>query len=106
MHTCFITARTTADAAELCVWSVLALSDGTVVSGDSSGRVVFWDGSHGTQLASFARHAADVLALAATPDGTRVVAAGVDPQLAMFHCMGGRPGGGMTWRDGGCGCCM
>lgn len=89
------TARTTADAAELCVWSVLALADGTLVSGDSTGRVVFWDGTHGTQLAAFTRHAADVLALAATADGTRVVAAGVDPQLAMFHCIGGRPGAPM-----------
>ncbi|RMZ53245.1 hypothetical protein APUTEX25_005234 [Auxenochlorella protothecoides] len=48
------------------------------------GAVSFWEGTHGTRLASFTQHSADVLALAASPTGDRVWAAGVDPALALF----------------------
>ena len=60
------------------VWSVLLLSDLTVVSGDSTGRVSFYDGRHGTLVRSFASHQADVLALAASASETQVFASGVD----------------------------
>jgi U3 small nucleolar RNA-associated protein 4 len=69
---------------QLCVWAVLALPCGTLVSGDSAGRVQFWDGSHGTLLCGFQQHAADVLALAATPKGDAVFASGVDHQVVVF----------------------
>ncbi|CAN0483380.1 unnamed protein product, partial [Ectocarpus sp. 12 AP-2014] len=45
------------------VWALEALSDGTVVSGDSCGRVQVWDGLTGTQLQSLTTHEADVLCL-------------------------------------------
>lgn len=48
-----------------------------VCSGDSSGNVQFWDGRFGTLLARFNQHQADVLQLAASPDGSMVFAAGV-----------------------------
>ncbi|KAL4423732.1 hypothetical protein ABPG75_001033 [Micractinium tetrahymenae] len=70
---------------EACIWSLLVLPDGTVVSGDSSGNVQFWDGKFGTLLARFSQHQADVLQLAASTDGNMVFAAGVDPQVALFH---------------------
>ena len=52
---------------------------------DGSGAVQLWDASLGTRLAAFRAHAADVLALAAAPDGSAVFAAGVDPQLVIIQ---------------------
>lgn len=66
------------------VWSVLLLSDLTVVTGDSTGRVSFYDGRHGTLLRRFASHHADVLALAASMDEAMLFAAGVDHKIACF----------------------
>ncbi|KAL4856387.1 WD repeat-containing protein PCN [Chlorella vulgaris] len=74
-----------ASSQQACIWTLLVLRDGTVVSGDSSGNVQFWDGRFGTLLAGFAVHQADVLQLAGSPDGNMVFAAGVDPQVALFH---------------------
>ncbi|MEW5313031.1 MAG: hypothetical protein WDW38_004625 [Sanguina aurantia] len=71
--------------AGLTVWRLLVLADGTLVSGDSEGGVAFWDGRLGTRLARFQKHAADVMALAATPDGSSVFASGVDSQVAEFQ---------------------
>ncbi|KFM24698.1 Cirhin [Auxenochlorella protothecoides] len=79
-----ISLRTAGAAADLVIWALLFLPDGTLVVGDSSGQVSFWEGTHGTRLASFTQHSADVLALAASPTGDRVWAAGVDPALALF----------------------
>ena len=66
------------------MWAVEALSDGTIISGDSSGAVTFWDGQHGTRLCQF-RHQADVLSLAASPSGSAVFAAGRMPRVRMYH---------------------
>ena len=73
------------EAHERCVWALEYLRDGTIVSGSSDGDVTFWDGTHGTQLSSFRQHRADVLALAASPDGTKVFASGIDSQVAVFE---------------------
>lgn len=70
--------RTTSPA---CIWRLLVLPDGTLVSGDGEGAVQMWDGAFGTLLHRFVRHKADVLALAAAPDGSAVFAAGVDSQV-------------------------
>lgn len=64
-----------------CIWSVLVLLDGTMVSGDASGRVQLWDGQHGTGLQAFSQHKADVLAVAASPDGNTIFATGIDVQV-------------------------
>lgn len=34
----------------VCVWRLLVLADGTLVSGDSDGAVQFWDGKFGALL--------------------------------------------------------
>lgn len=68
--------------AELCVWSVMVLSDGTMVSGDSTGTLQFWDGQHGTLLQAFSQHKADILAVAASKDGNTVFATGIDVQVS------------------------
>lgn len=70
---------------EFCVWSLLYLPDGTLVSGDSTGNVCFWDGVNGTLMAKFNKHSADVLTLAASPNGNVVFASGVDSSIAVFH---------------------
>ena len=58
-------------------------------SGDSGGNVQFWDGHFGTLLAGFSQHQADVLQLAASPDGHTVFAAGKQPggkqHLPLLH---------------------
>lgn len=35
---------------EVIVWSIAVLSDKTIVSGDSHGRLTFWDSTHGEQV--------------------------------------------------------
>lgn len=68
---------------EHCVWAVAVLADGTMASGDAGGGVALWDARLGTRLAAFSRHRADVLALAASPDGAALFAAGVDSQVEL-----------------------
>mgnify|MGYP001807574930 CR=1 FL=1 len=82
----------------MTVWRLLSLPDGTLVSGDSDGAVQMWDGRFGTQLARFNQHRADVLALAATEDGSAVFAAGVDSRVAQFaRVAGAAPGQPDGW---------
>jgi U3 small nucleolar RNA-associated protein 4 len=72
-----------------CVWSVLALPDGTLVSGDSEGVTSLWDGEHGTLRQAFKAHEADVLAVACTPSGDAIFAAGVDSKVALLTRVAG-----------------
>ncbi|CAK9875951.1 unnamed protein product [Sphagnum jensenii] len=72
-------------ASDLCIWDLLVLRDGTIVSGDSSGSTQFWDGKQGTLIQVQTRHNADVLALAASPDHRSVFSAGADGQVVQFH---------------------
>ncbi|KAI1797668.1 WD40 repeat-like protein [Ganoderma leucocontextum] len=66
------------------VWAVGVLGDGTIVSGDSMGIVKFWDSNTCTQLQSFQGHAADVLCLTVSPDGTVIYTSGVDQKVTQF----------------------
>lgn len=75
-----------------CIWSVLVLSDGTIVSGDSLGQVSFWDGKFGTMLAKFNPNGVDVLALANSPKGDLVFSSGVDPRIYVFKRISGSDG--------------
>lgn len=69
---------------ELCVWSLLYLRSGTVVSGDSSGSVQFWESELGTHLQTHTCHKGDVSALAAAPGDNRVFSAGSDGQVILY----------------------
>lgn len=69
---------------ELCVWSLLFLRCGTLVSADSSGSVQFWDSNHGTLLQAHTLHKGDVNALAVTPNHNRVYSAGSDGQVILY----------------------
>lgn len=69
---------------ELCVWSLLSLRCGTVVSADSNGSVQFWDGNSGTLLQAHSNHKGDANALAAAPSHNRVFSAGADGQVILY----------------------
>lgn len=69
---------------ELCIWSLLFLRCGTLVSGDSSGSVQFWDSRHGTLLQAHTNHKGDVNALATVPSQNRVFSAGSDGQVILY----------------------
>ncbi|KAH9755826.1 WD repeat-containing protein PCN [Citrus sinensis] len=69
---------------ELCIWSLLSLRCGTLVSADSTGSVQFWDSRHGTLLQAHSFHKGDVNALAAAPSHNRVFSAGSDGQLILY----------------------
>ncbi|KAI3806646.1 hypothetical protein L1987_22558 [Smallanthus sonchifolius] len=73
---------------DLCVWYILALRSGTLVSADSSGSVQFWDSLHGTLLQAHSCHKGDVNALAASPSHTRVFSAGSDGQVILYKLSG------------------
>ena len=60
------------------IWSILVLSDSTVVTGDSRGHVQLWDGETGVLMITLHQHTAEVLALAVSPDETQIFASGVD----------------------------
>ncbi|KAM5565900.1 WD repeat-containing protein PCN [Rosa sericea] len=69
---------------ELCVWALLSLRCGTLVSADSTGSVQFWDSQHGTLLQAHSYHKGDVKALAAAPSHNRVFSAGSDGQVILY----------------------
>ncbi|KAM3294223.1 hypothetical protein ACQJBY_037240 [Aegilops geniculata] len=69
---------------EFCIWSLLFLRCGTLVSGDSSGSVQFWDNRHGTLLQAHTYHKGDVNALATVPSQNRVFSAGSDGQVILY----------------------
>ncbi|KAJ1396928.1 WD40/YVTN repeat-like-containing domain superfamily [Sesbania bispinosa] len=69
---------------ELCIWSLLSLRSGMLVSADSSGSVQFWDSQHGTLLQAHSLHKGDVNALAAAPSHERVFSAGSDGQVILY----------------------
>ncbi|KAJ1735282.1 U3 small nucleolar RNA-associated protein [Coemansia biformis] len=76
------------------VWAVTALRDGTIVSGDSRGHVVFWDPVMHVVQQDFRALGADVLCLAADASGHAVFASGVDPKVTQFRqLVGGRAAG-------------
>ena len=63
------------------VWNVKFLSDNTIISADSCGKVNFWNGVHGTLTKSFHSHKADVLTIAVSTQEDAVYASGIDPKI-------------------------
>lgn len=80
---------------ELCIWSLLALRCGTIVSGDSSGGVQFWDGQFGALMQAHSCHKGDVNALAAAPSHNRVFSAGSDGQIILYKLSSEAVGSGV-----------
>ncbi|GMF28150.1 unnamed protein product [Phytophthora lilii] len=67
------------------VWSLLVLDDLTLVSGDSTGNLSFWNAPTGTLLQKFSHLTADILALCASMDNNTLFASGVDNQVVEFR---------------------
>eukprot|EP00727_Mastigamoeba_balamuthi_P013929 m51a1_g9159 putative small nucleolar ribonucleoprotein complex (690) ;mRNA; f:134894-137354 len=83
--TLFSIASSLKSSVPVLIWSLALLPDGTIVTGDSQGKTQFWSGTTHTLLQATKEHQADVLAVAASADGSSVFSAGVDSKLAMFR---------------------
>ncbi|XP_055365717.1 U3 small nucleolar RNA-associated protein 4 homolog isoform X2 [Betta splendens] len=70
---------------EVVVWSVVFLSDHTIVSGDSAGKVQMWDGSTGTLIRTYLVSKWDVLALAVSQDERSLVAGTSEGTVIQFQ---------------------
>uniref|UniRef100_A0A8C8C9R2 Cirhin n=1 Tax=Oncorhynchus tshawytscha TaxID=74940 RepID=A0A8C8C9R2_ONCTS len=70
---------------ETVVWSVAFLSDHTVVSGDSAGKVQVWDGHTGTLVKTHLVTKWDVLALSVSKDESSVVAGTSEGTVIQFQ---------------------
>ena len=83
---------------ETLVWSVKCLIDGTIVSGDSTGTLCFWDGKLYALLQRIKSHDADILDVAASADDQSVFSAGMDRRTILYRMTGsGRAGEGHRW---------
>lgn len=67
------------------VWDLKFLSDTTIVSADSLGKIQLWNGKHGTLRQSFQLHLADVLTLAVSEEEGTIYASGVDHKLVRLQ---------------------
>lgn len=56
-----------------------------MVSGDSMGNIMFWDGKRGTAKQSFKSHDADILALAYSAKDNVLYSAGVDCKVVTYR---------------------
>lgn len=70
---------------EIIVWSVKCLSDGDIVSGDSTGHVCIWDGKTYSQAQRLQGHKQDVLSLAVSTDGSTIVSGGMDKRTILYR---------------------
>ena len=83
---------------EILVWSVKCLSDGTIVSGDSTGTLCIWDGKIYSLLQRIKGHDADILDVVVSADGQSVFSGGMDRRTTLYKQTGsGRPGQYHRW---------
>lgn len=83
---------------ETLVWSVKCLNDGTIVSGDSTGTLSFWDGKNYTLLQRIKSHDADILDVAVSAEGQSVFSGGMDRRTTLYQRTGsGRVGEKVRW---------
>lgn len=78
---------------ETLVWSVKCLGDGTIVSGDSTGTLSFWDGKHYTLSQRIKSHDADILDVAVSADGESVFSGGMDRRTILYKRAAGQQSG-------------
>ena len=70
---------------EKLIWALDSLPDGTLVSGDSTGEVCWWDRDNYGQLQRIQAHEADVLCLATSADGKTVFSGGIDRRTVIYN---------------------
>ena len=73
-----------AQSSETLVWDIKFLSDFTIITGSSQGKVQFWNSQFGTLKHSYQSHLADVLTLAIDREESSLYAAGVDQKVVQF----------------------
>ena len=81
---------------ETLVWSVKCLSNGDIVSGDSTGEIRFWDGKTWSLLQRLKSHRADILSLEASADGQTLISGGMDRRTTLYKRTGGEKGNKRT----------
>lgn len=69
---------------ETIIWCLEITDDLTIVSGDSRGRLTFWDGKLGEQIESLQTHKADILSICLSEDQNSLYCAGVDPVIVSY----------------------
>lgn len=67
------------------VWTIAITEDLTIISGDSRGKLTFWDGKAGAQIESYQSHKADLLTLCLSKDEKTLYCAGVDPNIMSYQ---------------------
>lgn len=77
---------------DIIVWAVKCLENGDIVSGDSTGQVCIWDGRTYTQAQRIQSHTQDVLSLAASADGKKIISGGMDRRTILYEPMSGPSG--------------
>uniref|UniRef100_A0AAQ5WWX1 Anaphase-promoting complex subunit 4 WD40 domain-containing protein n=1 Tax=Amphiprion ocellaris TaxID=80972 RepID=A0AAQ5WWX1_AMPOC len=70
---------------EVVVWSIAFLSNNTIVSGDSAGKVQIWDGLMGTLVRTHLVTKWDVLALAVSQDESSLIAGTSEGTIVQFQ---------------------
>ena len=73
---------------DILVWSVKCLIDGSIVSGDSTGTLRFWDGHTYSLIQRIKTHVADVLDVVASTDGETVISGGMDRRTTIYRRTG------------------
>lgn len=69
---------------ETIVWCVDILDDFTIVSGDSRGKVTFWDGNIGTQIDYVHASQADIMCISVSEDRKSFFCSGVEQILRKY----------------------
>lgn len=72
------------DKGETVVWCLAVLDNLTIISGDSRGKLTFWDGKLGALVESYQSHKADILSLVVSEDKKTLYCAGVDPNIVSY----------------------
>ncbi|KAG1689593.1 hypothetical protein DVH05_002102 [Phytophthora capsici] len=70
---------------ETVVWSLAVLDDLTLVSGDSTGNLSFWNAPTGTLLQKFTHLTADILTICVSKSNNTLFASGVDNQVVEYR---------------------
>lgn len=69
---------------ETIVWCVDILADFTIVTGDSRGRITFWDGNIGSQIDYVLVSSSDIMCLSVSKDRKSFYCSGVEQVLRKF----------------------
>lgn len=77
---------------EILVWSVKCTSHGTILSGDSTGTVCFWDTNTHSLMQRIKSHDADILTVAVSADGNVAFSGGMDRTTVFYQRRAGEKG--------------